>query len=254
MALQTPPFYVDWTFWAAAMALVAIVLSQIPPLRVILRPKRLEVDVHSRIRITHAVGNPNASILVGLRNTGGRQLRVQSMALDISRDGKPISNLPSNQYFEMPSSTSTVLFVPFNINPGDAWTHSVTFLNENDRLTEKALRKNVSELQTDIRIKLQARPTDQKNTLVEAEVALVTPFYALMDERFVWFPGEYVAELSVLTQPGSASFKKKYRFTLFESDTEDLRAHKDDYKYGGGIAYNVDTHAGSNIPLTLLKD
>lgn len=251
MALPTP-LYFDWTFWAAVLALLAIVLSQFPPLRIVLRPKRLDVDVHSRIRITHAVGNPNASLLVGIRNTGGRQLRVHSMALDISRDGKAISNLPSNQYFELPSSTSTVLFVPFNINPGDAWTHSVTFFNENDRFTEKAFRKNVSALLTDIRAKIQARPTGQEDTLVEAKYELVAPFYALMDERFVWLPGDYVAELSVLTQPGSASFKKKYRFTLFESDTEDLRAHKDDYKYGGGITYNVDSHAGSNIPLTLL--
>lgn len=252
MALPTPPIYLDWTFWAAALALVAIVLSQIPPLRIILRPKRLEVDVHSRIRITHSVGNPNAGLLVGIRNTGGRQLRVQSIALDISRDGKAISNLPSNQYFELPSSTSTVLFVPFNINPGEAWTHSVIFFNENDRFTEKTFRKNVSALLTDIRAKLQARPAGQENTLVEAEDALVAPFYALMDERFVWLPGDYVAELSVLAQPGSASFKKKYRFTLFESDTEDLRLHKNDYKHGGGITYDVESHAGSNIPLTLL--
>lgn len=68
------------------MALVAIVLSQLPPLRILLRPKRLEVEVHSRILVTHMVGNPNASVVISIRNTGGRQLRVRALRLVVARD------------------------------------------------------------------------------------------------------------------------------------------------------------------------
>ena len=96
------PFYFDWTFWAAAWALVAIVLSQLPPLHLLIRPKRLDVEVHSRIGITHKVGNPNASVVVSIRNTGGRELRVRGLSLDISRDGKPLLGLPAQNYFETP--------------------------------------------------------------------------------------------------------------------------------------------------------
>jgi len=51
-------------------------------------------------------------------------------------------------------------------------------------------------------------------------------------------------------EPGSASYSKKYRFTLFESDTFELKAHKEDYQLGGGLLYNVDRHAGVFVPLS----
>ena len=243
-----PPFYLDWTFWAAVWALVAIALSQLPPIHLLLRPKRLEVEVHSRIGVTHKVGNPNASIVVSLRNTGGRELRIRGLALDVMRDNKPLLTLPAQNYFELPSSQSSVLFVPFSLKPGDAWAHSVVFLNFFDRLTEKQFREDLSALESDIRRKLAARPEDDKRAVV-AEPVLVKPFNTLFNKLFVWLPGEYVVNLTVNAEPGSASFSKKYRFTLYESDTADLRQHAEDYPFGGGLSYNVERHIGLQVPL-----
>lgn len=243
------PFYLDWTFWAAAWALLAIVLSQLPPLHLLLRPKRLEVEVHSRIGITHKVGNPNASVVVSIRNTGGRELRIKSLSLDVLRDAKPLVTLPAQNYFETPSSQSSVLFVPFSLKPGETWAHSVAFLNFFDRLTEKQFRENLSALDSDIRRKLRERPDEDKRAVV-AEQRLVQPFFDMFQRQFVWLPGEYVVELKVNAEPGSASYSKKYRFTLYESDSADLREHLEDYPFGGGLTYNVERHAGINVPLT----
>lgn len=243
-----PPFYFDWTFWAAALSLLAIVLSQLPPIHLLLRPKRLEVEVHSRIRVSHMVGNPNASVVVSVRNTGGRQLRVRSLRLALTRDGKPLVALPGLTYFETPTSVAAVLFVPFNLKPGDTWTHSVSFFNEFDRQTEKQFRESESALRADIRQRLDAKAKDDPAPVV-ADARLVEPFFALFERLFVWQPGEYVATLEVRAEPGSASFSKKYRFTLYESDTRDLVENKNDYKFGGGITYKLETHAGVNVPL-----
>lgn len=248
MSPTPTPFYLDWTFWAAALSLLAIALSQLPPIHLLVRPKRLEVEVHSRIRITHMVGNPNASVVVSVRNTGGRQLRVQSLRLTLTRDSKPLITLPGLNYFEAPTSEAAVLFVPFNLKPGDTWTHSVAFFNEFDRQTEKHFRESESALRFDIRKRLDARGKDE-TAPVTADPKLVEPFFALFDRLFVWQPGEYVAKLEVLAQPGSASFSKKYRFTLYESDTRDLVEQKNDYKFGGGIAYKLESHAGVNVAL-----
>ena len=243
------PFYFDWTFWAAAWALVAIVLSQLPPLHLLIRPKRLDVEVHSRIGITHKVGNPNASVVVSIRNTGGRELRVRGLSLDISRDGKPLLGLPAQNYFETPSSKSAVLFVPFSLKPGETWAHSVAFLDLFDRLTEKQFRENLSALESDIRRKIRARADDDKQAVL-GEQKLVQPFIQMFEKLFVWFPDEYLAELKVNAEPGSASYSKKYRFTLYESDTADLRQHLDGYPFGGGLTYDTERHSGVNIPLT----
>ena len=243
------PFYLDWTFWAAAWALLAIVLSQLPPIHLLLRPKRLEVEVHSRIGITHKVGNPNASVVVSVRNTGGRELRIRALRLNVARDNKPLLILPAQNYFELPSSESSVLFVPFTLKPGETWTHSVAFLNHFDRLTEKQFRENLSTLDSDMRRRIRERATDDKQA-VTIETSLVAPFNLMFEKLFVWLPGEYVANLQVDAEPGSASYSKKYRFTLYESDTAELRAHIEDYQFGGGLAYNVERHSGVNVPLT----
>ena len=243
------PFYLDWQFWAAIVAVLALVLSQLPPIRLWFRPKRLEVEVHSRIQVTHKVGNPNVGMYVSVRNTGGRELRIRLLKLSLTRDNAPLPVLIAQNYFESPSSQSSVLFVPFSLKPGETWAHGTNFLNLFDRATEKLYREGVSALNTDIRAKLRARPAGDEQSVV-AEPALVAPFLSLFERLFVWQPGEYVAQLQVLAEPGSASFSRSYRFTLYESDYTELRSHTEDYKFGGGLSYNVDRHMGAFVPLS----
>lgn len=242
------PIYFDWQFWSAVVAVLAVILSQVPPIRLWFRPRRLEVEVHSRLQITHKVGNPNVGMFVSVRNTGGRELRIKSLKLALIRDGLHLSPLPAQNYFENPSSTSSVLFVPFSLKPSETWAHGVSFLNFFDRAAEKLYRERESALAMDIRKKIQTRPENDKNA-VSADPLLVKPFADLFEKLFLWQPGEYVIELSVETEPGSASFSRKYRFTLYESDSAELRSHTDDYQFGGGLSFNVDRHIGVFVPL-----
>lgn len=248
MTEEASSFYLDWQFWSAVAALLAIVLSQLPPVILWFRPRRLEVDVHSRIQLTHKVGNPNLSMYVSTTNTGGRALQVRAMTLKLFRDGEFVGTFPAQNYFETPSSQQSVLFVPFTLKPGEDWAHGTSFLNFFDRATEKFYRGSESALKADISEKLRERGEDD-NRPVAAEERLVAPFYQLFDKLFIWTPGEYIVELMVDAQPGQASFKKKYRFTLYETDSAELRSHINDYPYGGGVAYNVDSHVGIFVPL-----
>lgn len=243
------PFYTDWTFWSAAVAFVAIVLSQIPPLHLLLKPRRVEVEVNSRIQITHKVGNPNVGLHVSIANRGGRNLRIRSLGLTISREGKHLISMPAQNYFEKQSDTSSVLFVPFSLAAGEHWSHGVNFLNFFDRPTEKFYRASEAALRSDIHEKLKNKNRDSQE-LATAEPDLSEPFVQLFSRLFIWEPGEYVVELIVETEPASATYTKKYRFTLYESDTEELKKHIDDYKYGGGIYFNVESHVGAFVPLS----
>jgi hypothetical protein len=242
------PFYLDWTFWAVVVAALALVLSQLPPVHLLLKPRRLNVEVHSRIHVTHKVGNPNVSMHVSIANNGGRPLRIRGLRLLIGKDGEPLMALPAQNYFETPSSQASVLFAPFSLKPGEAWAHVVTFLNFFDRQTEKSYRENESALRFDVQDKFRGRAESDKQPVI-ADPSLVAPFRQLLERLFVWYPGEYVMELVVEAEPGSATYAKKYRFTLYESDTADLRKHAEDYQYGGGISYNVDRHIGLSVPI-----
>lgn len=219
------------------ISLLAMVLSQLPPVHLLIRPRRLDVEVHSRIQLMHRAGNPNIGLVVGINNSGGRVLRIRSMQVEMRRDGQHLTTLPAEAYFETPSSTSTVLLVPFTLKPGESWAHAVAFYQMFDRLTEKSFRQHLSQLKEDIRLKLEASPPDSKLP-VEAAEELVAPFTTMFERLFIWQTGEYIASLTVIAEPGSASYSKKYRFTVYESDTEELRGQVKGYRYGAGIAYD----------------
>lgn len=244
-----PPFYLDWKFWNAVAACAALILSQLPPIRLWFKPKRIEVEVHSRIQINHWVGNPSINMFVSLRNTGGRPLRIKGVKLSVHRDGTTVAELGAQSFFETMTSQSQVLFVPFSLKVGDDWEHNTSFYKQFDGVTERLHRANASLVSEDITRKLKDRPDGNKEP-VTVEEKLVAPFRALFDRLFVWQPGEYVVNLLVLPTSSSNSFRRSYRFTLYESDTEVLKKQTDEYKFGGGISYIASGHVGVFVPLS----
>jgi hypothetical protein len=71
---------------------------------------------------------------------------------------------------------------------------------------------------------------------------LVAPFINLFDQLFVWKPDDCVVEFVVEEQLECVSYAKKYRFTLQESDTADLKEQIEDYPSGAGISHPADGH------------
>lgn len=243
------PFYQDWMFWSFIVSGIAVVLSQSPPIRILIRPKRLDVEVHNMVNVTHKAGNPNFGIHVSLGNSGGRNLRIKGLRINIQKDGKDLVSLPAVNYFETATDKTSVLFVPFTLKPEEYWSHSVNFLNSFDRATDKKFRESATSLKLDIQKKLRDRPEDDKND-VKGDEALIKPFTDLFNKLFIWEPGEYIFELVVDSLPYSSAFRKMFRFTLFESDTRELKEHIKDYPFGGGIVYTVDSHTGLFVSIT----
>lgn len=239
----------DWQFWTALLALVAIVLSQLPPVRMWFRATNLDVEVHGRITVTHKVGNPNLSLYTSISNTGGRNLRIDRITVGLFRNGNQIAALPAQSYFETQSEQSSVLLVPFTLRPDETWGHRTNYYGEWDRTTEKLYRESEFRLRTRILEKRAARKKGDDQPVI-AEDEYLKPFTELFGKLFIWSPGEYVVELSVYTKERIAPFEKRYRFTLFESDSAELASHTEDYKYGGGLNYNVERHIGVHVPLT----
>ncbi|MDP9911887.1 hypothetical protein J2W27_004011 [Variovorax boronicumulans] len=250
MVANSPPFYLDWQFWSAVAAIAAIILSQLPPIHLLLRPRRLEVEVHTSVNVTHKVGHPNIQFYASLRNTGGRALRIRSMRILLERDSIRVDEYPAQSYFETPSALTSVLWMPFTIKPGDEWGHSVIYLHNFHREQEKQFRQSIAALRTNLTEKYKAQTAADKGAHTEplsADAEHVQPFIDMFNQRFIWTPGDYQITLTVETDASSASVVKKYRFTLFESDTEELRKHLQDYPFGIGLLANAEQHAGIHI-------
>jgi len=109
------PFYANWHFWSAFLALIAIILSQLPHVRLWFRPARLEIEAHFRVQLTHQVGLPNVGLMLSLQNVGGRDLLVRAIRLRLTRDSTHLMTLPALTYFENQNSQQQSLMVPFRL-------------------------------------------------------------------------------------------------------------------------------------------
>jgi hypothetical protein len=241
------PVYLDWTFWAAVLAFVAILLSQLPPINQLLRPGRLTLELYSRIHVTHKVGNPNVQLYIILTNNGGRSVRVNGIKLKLSLDGKHVVELPAQNYLQNPHDTSTLLFTSFLVKPKEDWSHFVNFLNFFSRADDKKYRAAELALKTDIFAKKQL--PENKDRIVEAAANLVEVFCEMFDEKFIWKHGEYEAHVIVESATKRSQVERRFRFTLFESDSEELRAVRTDYRLGDGLYWDSVNHTGVLIQI-----
>ena len=219
----------NWSFWAVVMAAIAIMLSQLPPVRYWFKRPRLDIELYSRIFLTHKVGNPNIQAHVIVSNIGGRAIRVKSMSLNFTRNNNHAFTLPIQNYLQKPTDKETVLFTPFGLHPDEEWSHIANFLNFFDRDDEKRYRDMESALRQDIFEKRRLNPDE----LAEAEEKNVEPIRRFFNEKFSWHPGEY--RMTVTVHGDKVTVEKSYRFTIFESESDELKSHVDEYKFGARV-------------------
>ena len=229
-----PPIYLDWTFWAFVVAALALILSQIPPLPVLFRRAAVTLQPYDRLNATHYLGNPNVNLHVQLINTGGRAVRVSSLALELTRDDSRKMTKPAQTFSRADGTAGSFIFTPFTLELGREWVNFVSFYAVFNTADERESKRLTKDLRTDIDAKLLAQPPDA-NALVEADPARVAPLQAFFDAREFWAPGEYTARLMATCKPARASVVRNFRFTLFESDVQDLRERTGRYRYGFGV-------------------
>lgn len=236
------PLYLDWSFWAVFVAAAALILSQLSPIHELVRRAKLTLELHSRIHLTHKIGNPNVQLHVILANVGGRSVRVREITINLRRDGKDVAALGAQGYLQESTDKNAVLFTGFRLKSKEEWAHIVNFFNYFPRADEKRFRAAELALRTDI-IDKKKFP-ENKDRLVEADPKYLPALDKLFDEKFIWLPGEYELNISVWTSDSKVNANQKYRFTLFESDSTDLSNVKADFKYGDGVYYDSGNHTG----------
>jgi hypothetical protein len=179
----------DWKFWSVVIALFALVLSQLPPIHILMRRAKLDLEVYSRVFITHKVGNPNLQVHIILRNVGGRVIRVRRMNANVSRDSESIMNLPAQTFVASPKDNQLILLTSFDLKPETEWSHLVSFLNYFDRSEEKVYRE--AEIKLKNEIFRQREEFGEKHFAIAAN-EIVEPFNILFDKKFNWLAGELI--------------------------------------------------------------
>lgn len=239
MAETEIPLYLNWSFWAVFVAAIAVILSQIPPIKELIKKAKLDLEVYSKISISHKIGNPNLQLHLILSNIGGRNVRVKDIAVSISRDGNHLATLPAQNYLQNQNDQGTLLFTTFSLKPNQEWAHITNFFNFFNREDEKVYQNIEGAMLTDYREhSKKLGPDADKDNLIAHTQDIVDKAFNFYNSKQIWKSGEYLMKVNVVTNKHIADISKAYRFTVFESHAEQLAAITEHYKFGGGIWWN----------------
>jgi len=199
------------------IALLALITSLWPKIRALFIKGKVEVDIHSRINMTHNVGRPVLNVPITIRNIGARTLRVESIRIELIKDDADIDTLLALAYVN-PTTNNYLLFRKFILEPNKEWSHAIYFSKYLTRDDNKKLKK--AELNRNKKF-----PNYTNNTLpyIEDNEILEKPFNELFDKNFKWNDGNYVLKFIIETGDKKMDFVQDYEFTIFESQTEFFR-------------------------------
>jgi hypothetical protein len=248
MEPETISLYMNWPFWAVVVSATALLLSQLPPIHILLKKAKIDFELYSRLNLTHKVGNPILQLHMIINNIGGKKVRVKAVEASITRDGGQVADLPTQNFLQDPSDKNTVLFTSFSLEAGQEWGHIINLFRFFGREEEREYRQMEGIIKEDIFAKRNQIVGEVKE-LVEAHPDNVAPFHAFFKERFIWTAGEYELRVNVITDVDSANAEKLYRFTIFEYYEEELRKLTDEYKNGAGIYWDSSTPKSVTLEL-----
>ena len=155
-------------------------------------------------------------------------------------------------YFPNESESKQALLAPFRLLPEHDWSHGVYFYQPFSREDDMEYRNITSKLKTNIQSKRplspQHIPYDSAPHEYETDPQFLQPVMHFFNTHFIWNTGEYTGTITIHTEPTKATISKKFRFTLFDAESAELKNYSEDYKYGLGVYFfNTEKHPGLTI-------
>jgi hypothetical protein len=251
--MQPPPvpFYLNWAFWTAFASAMAVILSQLPPIKLWFKKAKLEIESYSKISITNKLGNPNLTLQLIINNIGGRKTRIKEINVSLIRDEKELPTLPAQTYLQNQNDKNQLLFTTFPLEPNQEWVNIIYFYQLFDREEEKNFEKLKKDMLADYmeqrKLIKDEDEGEDKEKLEEKFAAIENPkeltdrALSFFNSKFIWESGEYLMEISVLTSDSKANISKKYRFTIYETQTEKQKELTKKYKFGADIWWDSTT-------------
>ncbi len=244
----------NWTLlqdpgvWSTAIAFLALVLSQLPPIRELLRGLSLKINVADQVVLTHNLGLPHMIMFIDLRNTGGQAASV--IELDcVIRDNEGKSwRLPAQTYqIPQPNNGPAELLIgSVVLKPSENWKGTIRCYRQWTETEEEEISAIRSEIQSSITSKLpRVSPEEQRlvpSELVEADKQCVDRGISFWSRNFDLHKGNYVLYFAALADNHKVVAVERFAFTLYESQIQSLKSIADDYKYGAGIYYLGNTN------------
>ncbi|MCF6149633.1 MAG: hypothetical protein E3K37_13350 [Candidatus Kuenenia sp.] len=233
--MEDVPFYANFNFWSVLVAFAALIISLSKPIYRLIRRGKLGLNVYEKVLITHSFGNPNLQFHLIINNMGGRKVLIESFEAELTKEEGTNYLIKAQNYYKEQVPQVAILFTRFTLFPCEEWAHITNFFNDFTTAEEREYKSLVKEIKDDLERKSRTQP--DKNTKVEADEEIIKRTKDFFHRKFIWSPGDYKLRIKVNCSNDKYNIHRDFRFTLFESDSEELRSYTDKYKYGLGVYY-----------------
>jgi len=231
----------DPAAWSVLIAVSALVLSQVAPLRQILRGRHLRVALPRQFFLWHTLGNLQVDIVVGIRNTGGRDAYISHIDCYILDSEGRKWKLSAQSYVPASSATSgtpapELAFSGLAISPDQFWSQTLRCYEDIDEADQRQLEGIYDKFYSS-GVSDTALPTD--GSVPEAPQAVADEARAYFRRRFMLVRGTYRLVIAAMTQSragvNDVAGTAGCEFIMIESNITKLRSIVHQYQYGFGI-------------------
>lgn len=241
-------FIFEQTFWTAITAIVAftsLFITLIPYLYSWISRKKPNVSIPSNCTVGHFFGIPDFYMFIDIENNSQKDLRIESISIDITNPNREIHTINALSYFGTNLQDQNLkVFVPLTIKKRTKWSNNIRFftpaLGEDDN-TLKIISKMFKEA-----INKAREEGEMNNALINCfkyDINLEDKANNYYEKNKYWIEGQYEVILNIKTGNTKTDIKKIFSFNLLHIDIltlEDLFKH--DIKFGTGILMNSLNH------------
>ncbi|MEO1964334.1 hypothetical protein [Hyphomonas sp.] len=222
--LTEPDFYI------AAIALLSLVLSQLPPIQSLLSKERIEIYTQPKIALLHVAGNPNTFINLSVWNRGAKPIRIKSISMTIETESGKEIGLPLSTFHHTATDDGETFYRPISIQPDAEWTKFCNFARNFPPDLEKRYRELIDDLELE---KLSHQFGNDSQNLFYASEELTQRAIQFFDELFDWSVGSHSVKIRIETDKKDHFFSAD--FAIFESQFQRLSEFENYFRYGRGI-------------------
>lgn len=224
------------------IAFLALILSQIPPLRVVFKGIKIKATTTDQISLSHFLGNINLTFFLSIYNTGGRSVSISKIDCVIKSVNNSLClHLPAQRYYsrQPPSQPNQQILEYFigiiPLKPEETWSETVHCFSLWTQKEEEQVNNLISKIRSDIWEKKKKFP--DPNVWVEANENDVIEARDFFENKFNLKKGNYYLLVAIISESDKVLTTCGYNFSLYDNNIHNLRACTGKYKYGEGIYF-----------------
>ncbi|GAA5218329.1 hypothetical protein ACFSJ3_15740 [Corallincola platygyrae] len=221
------------------VAVMAVVLSQFPPIHKLFDDAELKIEVAQNLYATEQLGHVVLQPTVTIHNQGEVSGIIDRITLDLTRHSDEESMNFTVHSFYPPEAPLDPLAPPvalpfhsIHVKPNDSWT-AMTIASK--RLPNQEDMNLISELANKMKLEIGAFNPDQPD-FHEVSQELFEEVSEISWKNLEFFtPGEYSVTLTARDSDGNSVHKSNYTFLIDDWHMDQFGRSIEKYRYGESI-------------------